>query len=75
VAVAGQRLDVLRRVFAHPGGQLRVHLCHAPRRALEAGALAVLADAFEDEPDAALDLVEVNAAGRRVFRALVRLGR
>jgi hypothetical protein len=52
VRVARQRLDVRVRVFAHPGGEFRIHLGDALRGTPETGALRVFADAFEYEPDA-----------------------
>src|SRR2546423_6746231 len=57
VLVSGQGAHVLARVLAHTGGQLRVHLRDALRRALKARPLQVLADAFEYEAHAPLDLV------------------
>ncbi len=62
VLVAGQGHDVLVRVFAHPRGQLGVHLRDAPRGLLQAGPLRVFADAFEDEADAPRDLLKIDSA-------------
>ena len=59
--IAGQRHDVLVRVFAHACGQLRVHLCDALRCILKAGTQRVFADAFKNHPHAARDKLKVNA--------------
>src|SRR5262249_18322184 len=49
--------DLTGRVFMQPAADLRIHLGHAAGRVENAGAREVLADPFQDQSHAGLDLL------------------